>query len=187
MLLYCIFPILSPFGKINVCSYLTSNTLAIIIISSKETVPRFSFLLKFCGVCPMRLHSSARLIFFCLHNCRIISDVVIVYLPFIGSIANQIVDRNNILSSMYQKFNREEVACQFVTPSLPNSTSYESIIALLINSFKISLFLMISSVLSTTSIPRYCPVSNTSSTTSSVNGKKSTTLESNISKSTFGK
>lgn len=61
--------IFSPSGNTNVCSYPTPNAFAIAIISSKETVPRFSFLLKFWGVCPIRLQSSARLIFcFCIEE-----------------------------------------------------------------------------------------------------------------------
>lgn len=51
-------------------------------LSSKETVPRFSFLLKFCGVCPIRLQSSAKLIFIFSHNCLIISDVVTTHLHY---------------------------------------------------------------------------------------------------------
>ena len=49
-----------PSGNTNACSYPTSNTSAIFDISSEDTVPRCSFLLKFCGVCPIRLQSSAR-------------------------------------------------------------------------------------------------------------------------------
>lgn len=72
--------IFSPSGNTNVCSYPTPNAFAIAIISSKETVPRFSFLLKFWGVCPIRLQSSARLIFCFSHNSLTISDVVMIHL-----------------------------------------------------------------------------------------------------------
>jgi DNA-binding Lrp family transcriptional regulator len=64
--------------------------------SSKVTVSRFNFLLKFCGVWPIRLASSATLIFICAHSCLIISAVVIQHLRvYAKNIINHLVDKYN--------------------------------------------------------------------------------------------
>ena len=62
--------------------------------NTKETVPCCSFLLKFCGVCPIHLQSSARRIFILSHNSLIISDVVIFHLHQHSTIINSLVDKH---------------------------------------------------------------------------------------------
>ena len=90
--------IFSPSGNIKACSYPTSSATAIFAISSEDTVPRCSFLLKFCGVCPIRLQSSARLIFILSHNSLIISDVVISHLHQHSTIINPMIDKHKLPS-----------------------------------------------------------------------------------------
>ena len=74
--------------------------------------------LKFCGVCPIRLQSSARLIFFLSQSSLIISDVVIFHLRQHSIIINHLIDKHKMSFQNFHNIKKAPCSCAVMLSSV---------------------------------------------------------------------